>query len=47
MDTQLAKIAKVAKERPKERFTSLMHYINQQTLARCHQELSARKARGE
>lgn len=46
METQLVRIAKVAREKPKERFTSLVHYINEETLAECHQELSARKASG-
>lgn len=46
MDTQLARIARVAKQRPEERLTSLVHYVSEQTLARCHQELSAHKASG-
>ena len=36
METQLAKIAQVAKENLNERFTSLMHLINESSLTQCH-----------
>ena len=46
LETKLAKIAQVAKERPKERFTSLVHLLNVETLTECHHELSGNKASG-
>lgn len=46
METQLERIAKVAKEKPKEKFTSLIHLINKQTIIQCHKEMSAKKASG-
>jgi group II intron reverse transcriptase/maturase len=46
LETKLVKIAKVAKERPKEQFTSLIHLMNEDTLYRCHQELKGNKAAG-
>lgn len=46
MDTRLARIAEVAKTRPKERFTSLAHLLNKQMLWDCHLELPADKATG-
>lgn len=46
METGLVKIAKMAKERPQERFTTLIHHINQESLMACHQEISGRKASG-
>ncbi len=46
LETKLAMIAKVAKEKPKEKFTSLVHLINVETLMNCHHQLSRRKAIG-
>ncbi len=46
METKLARIAQIAKERPKEKFTSLAHLINEEMLLECHNELKANKAAG-
>ena len=46
METQLIRIAEVAKAQPKEKFTSLAHLINEDALKQCHQEMSKRKASG-
>lgn len=46
METKLAKIAEVAREKPEEKFTSLVHLINKEMLIQCHQELSGKKAAG-
>lgn len=46
METKLKRIAEVAKEKPKEKFTSLIHLINKQTLMECHKEMPAKKASG-
>ena len=46
METKLAAISKIAKERPKERFTSLYHLLNEGMLLGCHRELSGNKAVG-
>lgn len=46
MLTKLAGIAKVAKMRPQERFTSLAHLINVELLTICHNEMDGRKATG-
>jgi group II intron reverse transcriptase/maturase len=46
METKLARIAEVAKAKPKERFTSLAHLLNKQMLWDCHLELPANKATG-
>jgi len=46
LETKLARIAQVAKERPKEQFTSLAHLINVEMLLECHYELSGNKAAG-
>jgi len=46
LETKLAKIAQVAKEKPKEQFTSLVHLLNVEMLLECHQELSGNKAAG-
>jgi len=46
MDTALTRIAEVAREKPKERFTSLAHLLNKQSLWDCHLELPADKAAG-
>jgi group II intron reverse transcriptase/maturase len=46
VETKLEGIAKVAKERPKEQFTSLAHLINKEMLTLCHAETDKRKAAG-
>lgn len=46
METQLTRIAEVARNRPQERFTSLAHLINEATLRDCHREMKAGKAPG-
>lgn len=46
MITKLARIAEVAKTKPKERFTSLVHLLNKQGLKDCYLELPAGKAAG-
>lgn len=46
MYTKLKGIAKAAKERPKEEFTSLAHLINKQMLEICHGEMDRHKAAG-
>lgn len=46
METKLAKIAVAAKMRPKEKFTSLIHLINEETLKQCHEEMNKKKANG-
>lgn len=46
MGTKLDRMAEVARTRPKERFTSLIHLINEEMLIMCHHELDANKAAG-
>jgi RNA-directed DNA polymerase len=46
LDTKFDRIAKVAKENPKEKFTSLIHLINKETLTKCHKEMASNKASG-
>lgn len=46
METQLERIAAVAKTKPNERFTSLAHLINKETLIQCHREMSGKRATG-
>lgn len=46
MSTKLERIAKIAKERPNERFTSLVHLINEESLRQAHHQMKARKATG-
>ena len=46
METKLARIAAVAKNKPEERFTSLIHLINREMLMQCHQEMKTNKAAG-
>ena len=46
MTTKLARIAEVARTRPKERFTSLMHLIDADMLRMCHAELKANRTTG-
>ena len=46
METKLDRIAKIAKFNPEERFTSLIHLINKETLIQCHEEMNGKKASG-
>lgn len=46
MQTELERIARIAKERPKERFTSLVHLINEESLVQAHRQMKAKKAPG-
>lgn len=46
MDTKLERIAEVARTRPKEKFTSLAHLINEEMLQICHREVDRKKATG-
>ena len=46
METKLTRIAEIAKEKPKEVFTSLYHHLNVEMLLQCHKELSRNKASG-
>ena len=46
METKLARIMKISKERPKEVFTSIYHYMNKELLMLCHKELDGKKATG-
>ena len=46
METVLTKIAQVAKDRPRERFTSLAHYINERAIYAAHMGQDGMKAVG-
>ena len=46
METELIRIAGIAKERPEERFTSLVHLIEENSLKECHRQMNPRKAAG-
>jgi group II intron reverse transcriptase/maturase len=46
METKLVRIAEIAKENPKERFTFLYHHLNKEMLMKCHKELSGNKTTG-
>ncbi|MGB3467667.1 MAG: group II intron reverse transcriptase/maturase [Cyclobacteriaceae bacterium] len=46
MDTKFDRIAKVAKEKPDEKLTSLIHLINKETLIGCHNKMALNKAAG-
>ena len=46
METKLARIAKVAEDKPKEVFTSLYHHLNKEILLQGYNELSGNKASG-
>ena len=46
METKLARIAEIARKRPQERFTSLAHLINEETIKLCHREMNGKKAAG-
>jgi len=46
METKLVRINQIAKEKPKEVFTSLYHYLNEELLSQCHHQLKADSAAG-
>ena len=46
MDTKLARIAQISREKPKEVFTSVYHLLNEELLMICHNELDGKKATG-
>lgn len=46
METKLARIAEIAKEKPTQAFTSLYHHLNYEILLQCHTELEGNKAAG-
>lgn len=46
METKLARIAEVAKNKPKERFTSLAHLLNEEMIKGCHLNMGKSKAAG-
>ena len=46
METKLARIAEISKQKPKEIFTSVYHLINKELLIQCHKELDGKKAKG-
>ncbi|MFD1177643.1 hypothetical protein ACFQ3W_15220 [Paenibacillus puldeungensis] len=46
MQTKLARIAELAKAKPKESFTALYHLLNEGLLMQCHHELDDAKATG-
>lgn len=46
METKLARIAEISKEKPQEIFTSIYHYLNKDLLILCHKELDGKKATG-
>jgi RNA-directed DNA polymerase len=46
MGTELKRIAELARKRPGERLTTLMHHINRETLKECHREMEDNKATG-
>lgn len=46
MITELARITEIAKAKPKERFTSLVHLIDETSLKVCSMEMDGKKATG-
>lgn len=46
MYTKLKRIAEIARDKPKDKFTSLMHLVNKEMLTMCHYELSGNKETG-
>lgn len=46
METELIRIAELAKEKPGMKFTSVVHLLNEENLKQCHHELLAGKATG-
>ena len=46
MGTELERIAELARKRPGEKLTTLMHHINRETLTECHRAMEGDKAVG-
>lgn len=46
MSTKITRINQIAKEKPKEKFTSIYHLINYELLKECYEELDGNKAVG-
>lgn len=46
METILSRIAEIASAKPREKFTSLYHLLNEEMLRQCHTELQANRATG-
>lgn len=46
METKLARIAEIARTKPNERFTSLVHLINNEMVKTCHKQMDKKKAVG-
>lgn len=46
MKTKLQRIAEIAKTNKEEKFTSLIHLINQESLIECHHEMKRKKSPG-
>ena len=46
METKLERIAEIARTRPNERFTSLIHLINEESIKASHKEMRTGKATG-
>lgn len=46
METKLARIREISKQKPDEVFTSLFHLLNEEMLLKCHSELDRNKAAG-
>lgn len=46
METKLARIAEAARMRPEEKFTSLIHLINEEAIKQCHKKMLKNKAAG-
>lgn len=46
MSTKITRINQIAKEKTKEKFTSIYHLINYELLKECYEELDGNKAVG-
>ena len=46
METKLERIAEIARTNPNEKFISLIHLINKETIIKCHKEMNGKKASG-
>lgn len=46
METKLARIAEIARAKPKDQFTSLAHLINAEMIKACHKQMDKNKAVG-
>jgi len=44
METKLARIAEIARAKPKDQFTSLAHLINAEIIKACHKQMDKNKA---